>query len=245
LIIGGPNGAGKTTFAVSAAREWSLRYLGADLIAETLGLGSRGSDAVRAGRVFTETVRAAIASRESLLVESTLSGLGAGRLMCRARDAGYRVSVGFVFVDSADTCIARIRTRVLKGGHSVPDGDVRRRFRRSLLNFWERYRLDADRWHLTYNGGVDARPRTRCIRALAPHIGGLMSSRPTAVTKVDTGLEAETVHESAEMGRIFRQAVRDAREENRRRGVPNVQVDEQGRLSEELPDGTVRLIQPK
>jgi predicted ABC-type ATPase len=128
VIIGGPNGAGKTTFARSAAREWSLRYLGADLIAERLGLGSGGAEPVRAGRVFSETVRAAIAIRESLLVESTLSGLGTGRLIRQARDAGYRVSVGLVFVDST----------------------------RSLLNFWERYRFGADRWHLIYNGSVGA-----------------------------------------------------------------------------------------
>jgi predicted ABC-type ATPase len=61
-----------------------------------------------------------------------------------------------VFVDSADACIQRIHARALKGGHAAPNGDVRRRFRRSLLNFWERYRLDADRWHLTYNGSVGA-----------------------------------------------------------------------------------------
>jgi hypothetical protein len=72
-----------------------------------------------------------------------------------------------------------------------------------------------------------------------------MSSRSGAVTKVDVGLDAETVHESAEMGRIFERAVRDAREENRRLGIPNVHVDDEGRLTEELPDGTVRLIQPK
>ena len=48
-----------------------------------------------------------------------------------------------------------------------------------------------------------------------------------------------------DMSRIFQQAVRDAREENRRLDIPNVQVDGEGRLTEELPDGTVRLIQPK
>jgi len=48
-----------------------------------------------------------------------------------------------------------------------------------------------------------------------------------------------------DMSRVFEQAVREAREENRRLGIPNVQVDEQGRLTEELPDGTLRLIQPK
>jgi hypothetical protein len=47
------------------------------------------------------------------------------------------------------------------------------------------------------------------------------------------------------MSRIFQQAVREAREENRRLGIPNVQVDAEGRLTEELPDGTLRLIQPK
>ena len=72
-----------------------------------------------------------------------------------------------------------------------------------------------------------------------------MSSRSAAVTKVDAGLDADTVHESAEMGRIFEQAVGDAREENRRLGIPNVQMDNEGRLTEELRDGTVRLIQPK
>jgi hypothetical protein len=72
-----------------------------------------------------------------------------------------------------------------------------------------------------------------------------MSSRSTVVTRADAGLDAGTVHESEKMGRIFERAVREAREENRRLGIPNVQVDAEGRLSEELPDGTVRLIQPK
>ena len=69
-----------------------------------------------------------------------------------------------------------------------------------------------------------------------------MSSRSPAVTRVDTEIDAETIQESTELGRIFQQAVREAREENRRLGIPNVQVDDEGRLTEELPDGTVRLI---
>ena len=58
-------------------------------------------------------------------------------------------------------------------------------------------------------------------------------------------LSQETERLLDEMTRISKQAVREAREENRLRGIPNVQVDEQGRLTEELPDGTVRRIQPK
>ena len=56
--------------------------------------------------------------------------------------------------------------------------------------------------------------------------------------------DAEFRRESDEMTRIFAEAVAQAREENRHLGIPNVQVDEQGRLTEELPDGTVRVLQP-
>jgi hypothetical protein len=58
-------------------------------------------------------------------------------------------------------------------------------------------------------------------------------------------LTEDTVRQLDEMTRLSKEAVREVREENRRRGRPNVQVDEQGRLTEELPDGTVRLIRSK
>jgi predicted ABC-type ATPase len=122
-------------------------------VAEEIGLGSSGGGAVQAGRLFLERIDGAIAARESVLVESTLSGLGMTRLLRRAAAVGYGTTVGFVFVQSAELCIARIRARVQKGGHFVPDDDVRRRFHRALVNFWTRYRLDADRWQLAYNGG--------------------------------------------------------------------------------------------
>jgi hypothetical protein len=55
-------------------------------------------------------------------------------------------------------------------------------------------------------------------------------------------LSLETIRFSDHISRVFEEAVRKAREENRRLGIPNAQVDEQGRLTEELPDGTVRVL---
>ena len=66
-----------------------------------------------------------------------------------------------------------------------------------------------------------------------------------ASTSREPALSRETRRQLDELTRLAQQAVREAREENRRLGIPNVQVDEQGRLTEELPDGTMRLIQPK
>jgi hypothetical protein len=55
--------------------------------------------------------------------------------------------------------------------------------------------------------------------------------------------DAEFRRESDEMTGIFAEAVAQTREENRRLGIPNIQVDDQGRLTEELPDGSTRLLQ--
>ena len=50
----------------------------------------------------------------------------------------------------------RVAKRVKAGGHHVPDEDVRRRFARSLSNFWLLYRPLADFWVLAYNGETSA-----------------------------------------------------------------------------------------
>lgn len=82
-----------------------------------------------------------------------LAGRTAGHLLTRARDSGYDVTLIFLFLDSVETCLARIRERVRKGGHDVPEADVRRRYVRSIRNFWQQYRLMADRWLLCYTAG--------------------------------------------------------------------------------------------
>jgi predicted ABC-type ATPase len=55
-------------------------------------------------------------------------------LIEKARVRGYEIHLTFVALDNPERCIARIRTRALRGGHSLPDADVRRRCERSLAN---------------------------------------------------------------------------------------------------------------
>ena len=61
------------------------------------------------------------------------------------------VTTVFIFLKSAETCVARVRNRVSAGGHHVPTEDVVRRFYRSKHNFWHIYRHLVDRWSLFYN----------------------------------------------------------------------------------------------
>jgi predicted ABC-type ATPase len=155
LIVAGPNGSGKSTFARQYISGGGPGYLGADEIALELSPAEPQTAALTAGRLFSRRLADAIESGQSLLAETTMSGLSLRRRIEDARDRGYRVEMLFVFVSNVDLSIRRIAERVAKGGHDVPEADARRRFLRSMRNFWNIYRLLATRWTLIYNGGED------------------------------------------------------------------------------------------
>lgn len=152
LIVGGPNGSGKTTLALEYADEYALPYVGADAIAATLTAPNPLAAQIPAARQFVRTLEEYIVQKKSFICESTLSGLTMQKFVASARDAGYSIDVAFLFVDSADVCLARVTERVRAGGHNVPEADIRRRFGRSIRNFWTIYRELADNWVLLYNG---------------------------------------------------------------------------------------------
>ena len=154
VIVAGPNGAGKTTFAREYLETHRYPYISADDIADGMHADTLEEVRIQAGRRFFEQVAAQIVNRESFVVESTLSGLTFRRVIKQLKEAGYSVSIAFIFLRTAEACCARIRERVRKGGHPVAEPDIRRRFPRSIKNFWNEYRHLADRWHLFYNGGV-------------------------------------------------------------------------------------------
>lgn len=57
----------------------------------------------------------------------------------------------FIFLESPEVCINRIKERILKGEHLVPDEDVIRRYYRGKNNFWNKCRFMVDYWCLIEN----------------------------------------------------------------------------------------------
>ena len=151
LIVAGPNGAGKTTFAEEYVAEHPRPFLSADAIAQRLRPARPAQAWLQAGRAFFAELDALIRSGESFVVESTLAGLGYGRILERLKEVGYTVTIAFLFLESPASCVARVEERVRKGGHDVPRDDIVRRFHRSKRNFWNVYRHMADFWILVYN----------------------------------------------------------------------------------------------
>ena len=153
IIVGGANGAGKTTFATEYSSRYQCLYLGADAIAIELAPDAPDGVAVAAGEELMRRVAAALAGQQRIVLESTLAGRTLRHVIRNAREGGFEITIVYLFLDSPDTCVERVHERVLKGGHSVPEADIRRRFLRSIGNFWRLYRPLADHWLLVYNSG--------------------------------------------------------------------------------------------
>lgn len=73
-----------------------------------------------------------IENRRSFAVETTLSGKGYLRMMLDARRQGFEIVLVYIGTENVEINLARIRDRVLAGGHDVPEADVRRRYVRSF-----------------------------------------------------------------------------------------------------------------
>jgi predicted ABC-type ATPase len=144
-VIAGPNGAGKTTFAREFLPEAHVvEFLNADLLAAGLSPLQPGTMAVRSARLLLGRWKELLALRRDFAFESTLSGRTYAGMLRKARAAGYRVRLCYLWLPNVGMSLRRVRQRVRKGGHDVPESDLRRRFLPSLLNFFSLYLPLAD-----------------------------------------------------------------------------------------------------
>lgn len=152
-VIAGPNGVGKTTFARKFLPKYAncKNFVNADLIAEGMSPFSPAAAAVRAGRLVLSEIRFFSQRRASFAFETTLSGRSNLKLIQKLKTNGYKVHFFFLAVATVDVALSRIKQRVLKGGHDVPEAVVRRRFDRSFRNFVVEYRALAHSWYLFDN----------------------------------------------------------------------------------------------
>ncbi|NDC61970.1 MAG: Zeta toxin family protein [Betaproteobacteria bacterium] len=150
IIIAGPNGAGKTTFARDflPAEAQTLRFINADLIAAGLAPFNPESASFKAGRLMLEEIDECVAAGHSFAFETTLSGLVYVKKIAIWQQLGYQVKLWFLSLPNEDVAVSRVASRVLQGGHHIPEDVIRRRFKTGWVNFQERYRKAVDSWAL-------------------------------------------------------------------------------------------------
>lgn len=154
-VIAGPNGAGKTTFAREFLPNYAdcRNFVNADLIAQGMAPFAPETAALRAGRLMLGEIRAFAKKGVSFGFETTLSGRSYVPLFRQLKARGYKIHVFFLWLKSVDLAISRVRDRVSRGGHDIPEPVIRRRFDRSTRNFLKYYRQVADAWMLFDNSG--------------------------------------------------------------------------------------------
>jgi len=135
-VVAGSNGCGKSTLTSWArGKVQTFPILDPDAIARTLQDLTAGANSdLEAGKRVLRVAEEFISRRESFTVETTLSGSTYLRMAARARSAGFNVILFLVITESVEINLLRVRARVAKGGHDVPEEDQRRRFPRTRAN---------------------------------------------------------------------------------------------------------------
>ena len=155
-IIAGSNGSGKTTFAAKFLPDYAKcpNFINADLIAQGLSPFSPRNAAIKAGKLVLGQINEFSGKGDSFAFESTLAGKSYVNLFKKLRSKGYKIHLFFLWIPDAELGIARIKDRVKDGGHDVPIQDVKRRFKRSICNFFRLYQSLSDSWMLFNNAGA-------------------------------------------------------------------------------------------
>mgnify|MGYP004672606705 CR=1 FL=1 len=151
-IIAGANGSGKSTLAEVLLKEKNLEFLNADEIAKEISPNAINSVPITAGKEYFKRLKIFFDDNKSFAVESTLSGNNIVKIINTARVKNYKIILVYSFLQNCTTCIERVKKRVENGGHNVPEADIIRRYYKSIVKFWDKYRLLVDEWTMFYNG---------------------------------------------------------------------------------------------
>jgi predicted ABC-type ATPase len=150
LVIGGANGSGKSTSA-PAVLPAAIPYINADEIAKTLTEESGATRDFRAGRLLLAEWNRLEASQEDFAIETTLASRTLAVRITRLQSAGYQFHLMFFWLSSADLAVQRVAERVLRGGHSIAEETIRRRYESGLRYFWNVYSPMANTWRVYDN----------------------------------------------------------------------------------------------
>lgn len=130
-VLAGVNGAGKSSIGGAALRALGANYFNPDECARELRLRDRLTP-VKANAVAWAygkgKLEEAIAKGTDFTFESTLGGKSITDLLIKTAGKSHTLAIWFVGLESVDLHLRRVAQRVAKGGHPIPEADIRKRW---------------------------------------------------------------------------------------------------------------------
>ena len=137
-VLAGVNGAGKSSVAGALLEQNGTPFYNPDVVARTARqlsptLTAEGANdfAWHKGKVLLE---AAIANRTDFNFETTLGGNTLTQLLIEAAKQGATLNIWYAGLVTVQLHIQRVAARVGKGGHAIPEANIRKRWVGSHLN---------------------------------------------------------------------------------------------------------------
>ncbi len=138
VVLAGVNGAGKSSVAGATLRANGGDYFNPDEEARryrTLRPDVTVEQAnAWAWRMGKERLEMAITRSLAFHFETTLGGNTIPDLLLRAAIGGTPVRVFYVGLANPELHLERVRQRVARGGHDIPEAKIRERWEKSLFN---------------------------------------------------------------------------------------------------------------
>ena len=124
-IVAGVNGAGKSS--LTGVLRTEMTNLGKIVDVDKM-IVRCGGNVIEGGKKSIELIDECLEKEISFTQETTLSGHKILNTVKKAIEKGYYIRLYYVGLNSVEESLVRIENRVKKGGHNIPDSDVKRRF---------------------------------------------------------------------------------------------------------------------
>lgn len=139
-VLAGVNGSGKSSIGGAAIKSNGVDYFNPDEAAQQLrALHPNMTQFIANSHAWTlgkEMLENTILNKETFAFETTLGGRTITDLLIKAANEGLKVKVWYAGLESVELNLARVRARVARGGHDIPEADIRKRWdgsRRNLI----------------------------------------------------------------------------------------------------------------
>lgn len=135
-IFAGVNGAGKTSMykSIYYNENKNEKRINTDEMVAGLGSWKDNSLQIKCAREAIKLIKEYVLEGISFNQETTLSGKSIVKNIRFAKEQGFHVVMNYVGLKDPESAKERVKIRVSKGGHGIPDKDIERRYYDSLKN---------------------------------------------------------------------------------------------------------------